>query len=122
MRVRDLIRRFRGDQDRAAGMIAGQAVKIRDLETKLEAAHAALVKNMQTRNTGSDDQVKFLTRELERRARLIDQLREGVVDDAQTAELRRQLHDARQARRGLEDIVAALQAANSGIPRLEVAA
>jgi hypothetical protein len=122
MRVRDLIRRFRGDQDRAAGVIEGQAVKIRDLESKLEAAETAIVKLMRSGHGGSDDQIKFLTRELEKRARLIDQLRGGVVDDAQTAELRRQLHDARQARRGLEDIVADLQAANSGIPRLEAAA
>lgn len=122
MRVRDLIRRFRGDQDRAAGVIAGQAVKIRDLESKLEAAHAALIKNMQTRSSGSDDQVKYLTRELEKRARLIDQLREGVVDDAQTAELRRQNHDLRAAYRGIEQRLAILQAANDGISSSAVAA
>lgn len=121
MRVRDLIRRFRGDQTRAQSVIDGQAVKIRDLETRLEAAETAVVKLM--RGGGGDvDRIGFLNRELEKRARLIDQLREGIVDDSQTAELRRQLHDARQARRGLEDIVADLQAANSGIPRLEAAA
>ncbi|MFG2978830.1 hypothetical protein ACGFYY_38315 [Streptomyces sp. NPDC048331] len=122
MRVRTLIRRFRGDQTRAAGVIAGQAVKIRDLEARLATADAAVIKLMRNGNSGSDDQIKFLKRELERRARLIDQLRTGVVDDAQTAELRRRLHDTQQANRGLEQRLALLQAANSGISVLEAAA
>ncbi|MCB5168046.1 hypothetical protein LG634_24865 [Streptomyces bambusae] len=115
MRVRDLIRRFRGDQARSAGVIAGQAVKIRDLETRLESAHAALTKNMQTRSSGTDDQIRFLTAELERRARLIDQLRAGVVDDAQTRQLRYERDQAVAAARGLERRLAEFQAENDGI-------
>lgn len=115
MRVRDLIRRFRGDQDRAAGVIAGQAVKIRDLEAKLETAETAIVKLMRSGNSGTDEQIRFLKAELEKRARLIDQLRAGVVDDAQTAELRRQNHDLRQAHRDAERRLAELQAANDRI-------
>ncbi|WKD36554.1 hypothetical protein [Streptomyces xanthophaeus] len=122
MRVRDLIRRFRGDQNRAQGVIDGQAVKIRDLESKLEATEAALVKSMRSGRGGTDEQVGFLKQELERRARLIDQLRAGVVDDAQTAELRRQIHDLKAAHKGLHEEVAILTAANSGIPRLAEAA
>lgn len=122
MRVRDLIKAFRGDQDRAAGVIAGQAVKIRDLETKLETAEMAIVKLMRSGNSGTDDQIRFLKTELEKRARLIDQLREGVVDDAQTAELRRQNHDLRAAYRGVEQRLAILQAANDGISQVGAAA
>lgn len=120
MRVRDLIRRFRGDQDRSAGIIAGQAVKIRDLEARLEAAESAVVKLM--RSGGSDDRIGFLTAELERRARLIDQLREGVVDDAQTAALRYDRDQAKARARGLEQRLAMLQAANDGISSPAVAA
>ncbi|MFB6809455.1 hypothetical protein [Streptomyces sp. NPDC056387] len=122
MRVRDLIRRVRRDQARSAGVIAGQAVKIRDLERKLETAHAALVKGIQARGGDADDRIGFLTRELERRARLIDQLRAGVVDDAQTAELRRQVRDLRAAHRAAELRLAMLQAANDGISSPAVAA
>ncbi|AZM91465.1 hypothetical protein [Streptomyces sp. W1SF4] len=121
MRVRDLIRRFRGDQTRAAGVIAGQAVKIRDLEARLETAEAAVVKLM--RGGGADiDRVGFLTTELERRARQIDQLRAGVVDDAQTAALRFALQQERAAVRALESRLAMLQAANDGISSPAVAA
>ncbi|MFF3622365.1 hypothetical protein [Streptomyces sp. NPDC002467] len=115
MRVRDLIRRFRGEQDRSAGVIAGQAVKIRDLEAKLETAETAIVKLMRAGHGGTDDQVRFLKKELEQRARLIDQLRAGVVDDAQTAALRYDLQQARAAARALESRLAMLQAANDGI-------
>jgi hypothetical protein len=121
MRIRDVIRRFRGDQAKARGVIDGQAVKIRDLESKLEAAEAALIKAM--RGQSEAERVEYLDRELTLRARLIDQLRAGVVDDAQTAELRRQMHDLRAANKALEARLACLQADNSGIPTLtEVAA
>lgn len=119
MRVQTLIRRFRGDQTRAAGVIAGQAAKIRDLETRLATSEGTVLKLMAGR--GDVDQIGYLEKELARRARLIDQLRAGVVDDAQTAVLRRQVHDLRTAVLGLHDQVAILTAANSGIP-LEVAA
>lgn len=126
MRVRDLIRRFRGDQTRAQGVIDGQAIKIRDLESKLEAAETAVVKLMRSGHGGTDDQIRFLKQELEKRARWIDQLREGMADDAQTAELRRQVTDLRTANRGLEERLAILQAANDRISarpaRVEVAA
>ncbi|MFJ3923069.1 hypothetical protein [Streptomyces sp. NPDC090022] len=115
MRVRDLIRRFRGDQARQAGVIAGQAVRIRDLETRLDAAETAVVKLMRSGNTGSDDRILYLTRELERRARLIDQLRAGVIDDAQTAALRYDLRQAVERARLLERRLAVLQADNEGI-------
>lgn len=121
MRIRDVIRRFRGDQARARGVIAGQAVKIRDLESKLEAAEAAVIKAM--RGQSEAERVEYLDKELTRRARLIDQLRAGVVDDSQTAELRRQVHDLRAANKGLHERVEILTAANSGVPRrVEVAA
>lgn len=122
MRVRDLIRRFRGDQAKAAGVIAGQAAKIRDLETKLEAAETAVVRMIRSGRGGSDDQARFLKTELERRARLIDQLRAGVVDDAHTAALRYDRDQAIERARGLERRVAELQAANSSISLIEVAA
>lgn len=122
MRVRDLIRKFRGDQARAAGMIAGQAGKIRDLESKLDAAETAIVKLMQSGNAGTDEQVRFLKKELEKRARLIDQLRAGVVDDAQTAALRYDRDQALAAARALEHRLAIFQAANDRISARPVAA
>lgn len=121
MRVRDLIRRFRGDQDQARGVIAGQAARIRDLESRLSASESTVLKLMAGR--GDVDQIGYLEKELKRRARLIDQLRAGVVDDAQTAELRRQLGVAQSAIRSYERLTAELQAANDGISRpVEVAA
>lgn len=121
MRIRDVIRRFRGDQARARGVIAGQAVKIRDLEARLASSETTVLKLMAGR--GDVDQIGYLEKELARRARLIDQLRAGVVDDAQTAELRRQLRQRTAAVKALEERCAELQAANSGIPaRVEVAA
>lgn len=122
MRVRRLINLFRSDQTRAQGVINGQAIKIRDLESKLTAAETANVKLMRSGHGRTDDQIKFLKQELEKRARLIDQLRTGVIDDAQTIELRRQLHQERQATWALENRLAQLQAENSGISRIEASA
>ncbi|MER5482977.1 hypothetical protein ABT024_07135 [Streptomyces sp. NPDC002812] len=120
MRVRDLIRRFRGDQNRAQGVIDGQAAKIRDLESRLTSSETTVLKLMAGR--GGVDQVGYLEKELNRRARIIDQLRAGVVDDAQTAELRRQLRQAKGIASALTLRIENLQAANSGIPRrVEVA-
>lgn len=122
MRVRDLIRRFRGDQTRAQGVIDGQAVKIRDLEAKLEATETAVVKLMRSGHGGTDDQIRFLKRELEKRARLIDQLRAGIVDDAQTKALRYDRDQAIERAKGLEQRLAILQAANDRISSPAVAA
>ncbi|MFD5509160.1 hypothetical protein ACFWIB_15465 [Streptomyces sp. NPDC127051] len=122
MRVRDLIRRFRGDQDRSAGIIAGQAVKIRDLESKLENTEAAIAKLMRAGSGGTDLQVDFLKKELAKKARLIDQLRAGVVVDAQTAALRHDRNQAMARARGLEQQLAMLQAANDGISAAEAVA
>lgn len=121
MRVRDLIRRFRGDQNRAQGVIDGQAVKIRDLEARLAKSEATVLKLMAGR--GDVDQVGYLEKELQRRARQIDQLREGQMDDPYIRELQRQVRQERAATRDLERRLATLQADNSGIAALaEVAA
>lgn len=121
MRVRDLIRRFRGDQTRAQGVIDGQAVKIRDLESRLASSETTVLKLMAGR--GDVDQVGYLEKELARRARLIDQLRRGVPDDGYVRELRRQRDQERAAVKALESRLAVLQAKNSGISTLaEVAA
>ncbi|MFJ5804821.1 hypothetical protein [Streptomyces sp. NPDC093093] len=121
MRVRDLIRRFRGDQARAASVIAGQAVKIRDLEAKVTEAEAAVFKLM--RGGGEESaRIEYLERLLTRQVETIRQLRAGVADDAQTAELRRQINDLRTANKALHTTVEILTAANSGIRRIEAAA
>lgn len=123
MRPRDLIKRFRGDQAKAQDMLAAKDARIHELEAKLTASERDVVRLIRNASGSDVDRVGYLTKELERRARWIDQLRKGVVDDAQAAELRRQNHDLRVALTGLHDRVEILTAANSGIPRLiEVAA
>lgn len=122
MRIRDVIRRFRGDQARARGVIAGQAVKIRDLEGKLAGAEAAVVKAMRDGGTESD-RVAYLKKQLKAQVETIRQLRSGVVDDAQTAELRRQNRDLNTALRGLHERVEILTAQSAEVPRrIEAAA
>ncbi|MFJ6935725.1 hypothetical protein [Streptomyces sp. NPDC101132] len=114
MLMRPLVRRLRAAQD----VIVAKDARIHDLESKLEAAEAAVVKLMRSGAGGADDRIRFLTTELDKRARLIDQLRAGVVDDAQTAALRYDRDQARAAARALESRLADLQAANSGIRRV----
>ncbi|MFD3802601.1 hypothetical protein ACFWTC_03005 [Streptomyces sp. NPDC058619] len=114
MRVRKLINLFRKDQARDRGIIAGQAVKIRDLEGKLADAQAT----SKPRPDDNTERIEHLEEELTKQARLIDQLRAGVVDDAQTNELRRQITDLRTANKALHREVTDLTAANSGIPQI----
>ncbi|MGW7435665.1 hypothetical protein [Streptomyces sp. NPDC054849] len=123
MRPRDLIKAFRGDQAKAQDVIVAKDARIHELEDKLAATERDVIKLMRSGNSSAIDRIGYLEKELNRRARTIDQLRAGVVDDAQTAELRRQLHDLRAAHKGLHAQVEILTAANSGIPTLvEVAA
>jgi len=114
--MRQLIRRFRTAQNIAVA----QAARIRELEASLDAAEDGVRKLARSR--GDVDHVIQLEKQLKRLTESVQQLRAGVVDDAQTTELRRQLHQERQATRALENRLAELQAANSGIPsRIEVA-
>lgn len=123
MRPNDLIKRFRGDQARAHDVIVAKDARIQELEGKLAASERDVVRLIRNASGSDVDRVGYLTKELERRARWIDQLREGVVDDGQTAELRRQVTDLRTANRALEARLAELQADNDGISaRVEVAA
>ena len=95
-----------------AKLIAKDA-RIRELESNLEAAqdHAHKL----ARGRGDVDHVVYLERQVKQLTESVSQLRKGVVDDVQTAELRRQLGVERRASRALEQRLAELQAANSGI-------
>ncbi|MFE0651387.1 hypothetical protein ACFVZH_22640 [Streptomyces sp. NPDC059534] len=99
---------------RAQDAIVAKNARIRELEEQLDTQH-------RLRQADSRPNTALLTdmeQQLQRQARTITQLRAGVVDDAQTAELRRQLSLAQRTIRELGSRVEDLQAANSGIPQL----
>ena len=90
--------------------------RIRELETNLTAAEDRSYALARSRT--DVDHVIELERQVKQLTGAVLQLRKGVVDDAQTAELRRQLGVERSVTRALEQRLADLQAANSGIPTL----
>ncbi|MFB7278099.1 hypothetical protein ACFCZV_13405 [Streptomyces hydrogenans] len=93
---------------------------IRELETNLEVAEARAF--ALARGRGDVDHVIQLEQQVKKLTETVAQLRRGVVDDAQTAELRRRLAQEQRAVRDLDARLATLQAANSGIPQLRVIA
>lgn len=101
------------DVAQAADVIAAQAARIRELEHQLDESQD----RARTLARSSDPHlVKDLDRQIRDLHATVAALREGRPDDALTAELRRQLHLERAQNKGLEQLVADLQAANSGIP------
>jgi len=111
-RLRAALDRARTAEDKAVAKDA----RIRELETNLTAAEDRAYKLARSR--GNVEYVVDLERQLKRLTESVTQLRKGVVDDAQTADLRRQLHLARRAVRELHARDVDLQAANSGIPAI----
>ncbi|MFC8267764.1 hypothetical protein ACFUIZ_18835 [Streptomyces cinereoruber] len=101
---------------RAQDVILAKNARIRDLEEQLDIQQRLRQAGSQPSTALLDD----LERQLQQQARTITQLRAGVVDDAQTAELRRQLAQEKRANHDLHDRLADLQAANSGISQLRV--
>ncbi|MFH8717282.1 hypothetical protein [Streptomyces zaomyceticus] len=116
-------RRLRAANDAlraAAAKAAAKDARIRELETGLAdtKAHAHAL----ARSRGDVAHVLELEKQLKAQAETISQLRKQVVDDAQTAELRRQLAQEKRASHDLHDRLATLQAANSGISEIRVIA
>jgi predicted RNase H-like nuclease (RuvC/YqgF family) len=113
----NLIRRYRNAQH----VISAKDARIRELETQLEGTQDSIHKLARSR--GDVDHVHQLEGELRRLTAANRQLRAGVMDDEHVRELRRQLRQERAASKALEQRLAELQAANSGIStRVEVAA
>ncbi|MFE2556020.1 hypothetical protein ACFXGT_08280 [Streptomyces sp. NPDC059352] len=111
-RLRTALAVARDAQDKVVAKVA----RIHELETNLAASEDRA--HLLARSRGDVAHVLDLEQQLKRQVETITQLRKGVVDDAQTAELRRQLHLARRAVRELHARCAELQAANSGIPAI----
>ncbi|MFF8409026.1 hypothetical protein [Streptomyces omiyaensis] len=93
---------------------------IRELESNLAAAEDRAF--TLARGRGDVDHVIQLEQRVKELTETVAQLRRGVPDDAQTAELRRQLTQEKRATRDLDARLATLQAANSGITTLRVTA
>lgn len=120
MLMRNLVRRIRTAQD----VIVAKDARIRELEGQLHAANASVVRLLRgadsRQRTGDvSAQLDEMGKQLQRQARTIDRLRAGLPDTEETARLRRALVQEKAANRALENRVALLQAANSGIRTLE---
>ncbi|MFE1348179.1 hypothetical protein [Streptomyces sp. NPDC058757] len=93
---------------------------IRELESNLAAAEDRA--HAFARGRGDVEHIIQLEQQVQALTESVAQLRRGVVDDAQTAELRSQLAQEKRAVRDLDARLAVLQAANSGISQLRVIA
>ncbi|MDV5145883.1 hypothetical protein R1T08_17125 [Streptomyces sp. SBC-4] len=116
-------RRLRAANDAlraAAARAAAKDARIRELESDLTAAQGRTYE--MARSRADVDHIIELEKQVTALTATVTQLRKRVPDDAQTAELRRQLGLSKSANRSLEARLADLQAANSGIAPLRVIA
>ncbi|MFB7589326.1 hypothetical protein [Streptomyces sp. NPDC056169] len=116
-------RRLRAANDAvraASAKVIERDARIRELETNLASAQDRTYEL--ARGRADVNHVIQLEKQVETLTTTVSQLRKGVVDDALTAELRRQLTLEKRANRDLHDRLAVLQAANSGISEIRVIA
>ncbi|MEE1814255.1 hypothetical protein PUR59_04365 [Streptomyces sp. SP18ES09] len=116
-------RRLRAANDAlraAAEKATARDARIRELESNLASAQGRTYEL--ARGRADVDHVIQLEKQVKSLTETVSQLRSRVPDDAQTADLRRQLGLAKSANRTLEARLAELQAANSGIAPLRVIA
>ncbi|MCX5229718.1 hypothetical protein [Streptomyces sp. NBC_00233] len=116
-------RRLRAANDAvraATAKVVQRDARIRELESNLASAQDRTYEL--ARGRADVDHIIQLEKQVQTLTATVSQLRKQVPDDAQTAELRRQLGLAKSANRDLEARLADLQAANSGISTLRVIA